>query len=166
VPQLPEPRRGHDDDAKPAPADISAVATDVDPSERIAAQLPQILVMNDASDGSEMRSRIRELSRRNQHLRRVEDGHYDSMGTCSARSPPLACKVRRTCPILSLTWGSADSRVGPDSFVSHVVVVRLGSQIHPDVRRPPPPRLRISHVPGLPRSRVFLPGPYRLLIAR
>ena len=37
----------------------------------------------------------------------------------------LACKVRPACPILSLTWGSADPRVGPDSLVSHVVVVRL-----------------------------------------
>jgi hypothetical protein len=38
--QLPEPRRGPDDDAEPAAADIPAVDEDVEPGELIAAQLP------------------------------------------------------------------------------------------------------------------------------
>ena len=43
--QLPEPRRGPDDHAEPAAADIPAVDADVDSGELIAAQLPQVLVM-------------------------------------------------------------------------------------------------------------------------
>jgi hypothetical protein len=54
--QLPEPRRGRDDHAEPAAADIPAVGADVDSGELIATQLPQILVMHDASDGSQVRS--------------------------------------------------------------------------------------------------------------
>ena len=38
--QLPEPRRGPDDDAEPAAADIPAVDADVDAGELLAAQLP------------------------------------------------------------------------------------------------------------------------------
>ena len=126
--QLPEPRCSYDDDAKPAAADIPAVDTDVDSRELIAAQLPQVLAMNDASDGSEMWSRSREPSRRNQRLGRVEDGHDDSMATYGARSPPLACKVRPTCPVVSLTWESVESGVATDSLRSDVVVVRVGGQ--------------------------------------
>jgi len=39
APQLPGPRRGPDDDAKPAAADIPAVDTDIDPVKLVAAQL-------------------------------------------------------------------------------------------------------------------------------
>ena len=38
APQLPEPRRGPDDDAEPAAADIPAVDADVDSGELITAQ--------------------------------------------------------------------------------------------------------------------------------
>jgi len=54
--QLPESRRGPDDDAEPATADIPAVDADVDSGELIAAQLPQVLVMHDARDGSQIGS--------------------------------------------------------------------------------------------------------------
>jgi hypothetical protein len=50
--QLPGPRRGPDHDAEPAAADIPAAGADVDSGELITAQLPQVLVMHDASDGS------------------------------------------------------------------------------------------------------------------
>ena len=83
--QRSEPWRGHDDDAKPSAADIPAVAADVDSGELIAAQLPQVLVMHDASDGSEVWSCARESSRGNQRLGRVEDGHNYRMGTCGTR---------------------------------------------------------------------------------
>ena len=83
--QLPEPRRGPDDDAEPAAADIPAVDADVDSGELIAAQLPQVLVMHDASYGSQVRSCSREPPRGNQDLGRGQDAHHDSMGTCGAR---------------------------------------------------------------------------------
>ncbi len=83
--QRPEPRRGPDDHAEPAAADIPAVDTDVDFGELIAAQVPQVLVMHDAGDGSQVRSCSREPSRSDQYLGRGEDAHDDSMGTCSAR---------------------------------------------------------------------------------
>src|SRR5260370_25707179 len=38
--QLPGPRRGPDDGAEPAAADVPTVDADVDPSELIAARLP------------------------------------------------------------------------------------------------------------------------------
>ena len=80
--QLSEPWRGHDHNAKPSTADIPAVAADVGSGELIAAQLPQVLVMHDASDGSEIWSCARESSCGNQRLGRIEDGHNDSMGMC------------------------------------------------------------------------------------
>jgi hypothetical protein len=83
--QLPGPRRGPDDQAEPAAADIPAVDADVDSGEFIAAQLPQVLVMHDASHGSQVRSCSREPSRGAQYLSRGEDAHHDSMGTCGAR---------------------------------------------------------------------------------
>jgi len=84
--QLPEPRRGPDDYAEPAAADIPAVDADVDSTgELIAAQLPQILLMHDASNGSQVRSCSREPPRRDQYLGRGEDAHHDSMGTCGVR---------------------------------------------------------------------------------
>jgi hypothetical protein len=45
--QLPSPRRGPDDDAEPAAADVPAIDADVDSGELVAAQLPQVLVMHD-----------------------------------------------------------------------------------------------------------------------
>ena len=83
--QLPEPRRRPDDHAEPAAADIPAVDADVDSGELIAAQLPQVLVMHDASDGSEVGSCSREPSRGNQYLGLGKDAHHNSMGTCGAR---------------------------------------------------------------------------------
>ena len=83
--QLPEPRRGPDDDAEPAAADIPAIDADVDSGELIAAQLPQVLVMHDPSHGSQVRSCSREPPRGNQYLGRGQDAHHDSMGTCGAR---------------------------------------------------------------------------------
>jgi hypothetical protein len=83
--QLPGPRRGPDDYAEPAAADIPAVDADVDSGELIAAQLPQILVVHDSSHGSQVWSCSREPPRGNQYLGRGEDAHHDSMGTCGAR---------------------------------------------------------------------------------
>jgi hypothetical protein len=54
--QLPGPRRGPGGDAGPAAADIPAIDADAGPGELVAAQLPQVLVMGDASDGSQVRS--------------------------------------------------------------------------------------------------------------
>ena len=48
--------------------------------ELIAAQLPQVLVMHDARDGSEVGSCSREPSRGDQYLGQGEDAHHDSMG--------------------------------------------------------------------------------------
>ena len=81
----PSPRRGPDDHPEPAAADIPAVDADVDSGELIAAQLPQVLVMHDARDGSQVGSCSREPPRGNQHLSRGKDAHHDSMGTCGAR---------------------------------------------------------------------------------
>jgi hypothetical protein len=61
---------GPDDDAEPAAADIPAIDADVDAGELIAAQLPQVLLMHDPSDGSQVRSCSREMPRGNQHLGR------------------------------------------------------------------------------------------------
>ena len=83
--QLPGLRRGPDDHAEPAAADVSAVDADVDSGELIAAQLLQVLVMHDAGDGSQVGSCSGEPSRGNQDLSRGEDAHHDSMGTCGAR---------------------------------------------------------------------------------
>jgi hypothetical protein len=83
--QLPEPRRGPDDHAEPAAADIPAINADVNAGELIAAQLPQILAMHDASDGSQVRSCSREPPRGNQYLGRGQHAHHDSMNTSGAR---------------------------------------------------------------------------------
>ncbi len=83
--QLPGPRRGPDDHAEPAAADVPAADADVDSGELIAAQLPQVLVMHDARGGSEVGSCSREPPRRNQDLSWGQDAHHNSMGTCGAR---------------------------------------------------------------------------------
>jgi hypothetical protein len=82
--QVPGPRRGPDDHAELAAADVPAVCTDVDSGELIAAQLPQVLVMHDAGHGSQVRPCSGEPPRGNQDLGRGEDAHHDSMGTCDA----------------------------------------------------------------------------------
>ncbi len=79
------PRRGPDDHAEPAAADVPAVDADVEAGELIAAQLPQVLVMHDAGDGSQVRSCSGEPPRGNQYLSRGQDAHHNSMGTCGAR---------------------------------------------------------------------------------
>jgi len=83
--QLPGPRRGPDDYAEPATADIPAIDADVDSGELIAAQLPQVLVMHEADGGRQVRSCSREPPRCNQYLGRGQDAYDDSMGTCAAR---------------------------------------------------------------------------------
>jgi hypothetical protein len=75
--QLSEPRRGPDDDAEPAAADIPSIDANVD-SELITAQLPQILMMHDASHGSQVRACSREPPRGNQHLGLGQDAHHDN----------------------------------------------------------------------------------------
>ena len=85
APLLPGPRRGPDDHAEPAAADVPAVDADVDSGELIAAQLPQVLRMHDASHGSQVRSCPGEPPRRDQDLGRGQDAHHDSMGTGGAR---------------------------------------------------------------------------------
>ena len=82
--QLPEPRRGPDDYAELAAADVPAIDADVDSGQFIAAQPPQVLVMHDASHGTQVGSGSREPSRGNQYLGRGEDAHDDSMGPCRA----------------------------------------------------------------------------------
>jgi hypothetical protein len=83
--QFPGPRRGSDDHTEPAAADIPAIDADVDSDEFIAAQLPQVLVMHDASHGRQVRSCSREPPRGNQDLGRGQNAHHDSMGTNGAR---------------------------------------------------------------------------------
>jgi len=83
--QLPELRRGPDNDAEPAAADIPAIDADVNTGQLLAAQPPQVLAMHDPSHGNQVRSRSREPPRRNQELGRGQDAHHDSMGTCGAR---------------------------------------------------------------------------------
>jgi hypothetical protein len=75
-------RRGHDD-AEPATTDIPAVDADIY-SKLIAAQSPQVLVMHDASDCSQMGSYSREPPRATQDLGRGEDTHHHSMDTYDA----------------------------------------------------------------------------------
>ena len=81
----PQPRRGPDDDAEPAAADIPAAGADVGTGELIAAELPQVVVMHDASDGGQVRSCSREPPRGDQCLGRGQDAPHDSMGTGGAR---------------------------------------------------------------------------------
>jgi len=85
APQLPGPRRGPDDHAEPATADIPAAGADIDSGELTAAQLPQVLVMHDARDGRQVGSCSREPPRGNQDFGRGQDAHHTSMGTCGAR---------------------------------------------------------------------------------
>jgi hypothetical protein len=54
VRQLPDPWRGPDDHTEPAAADVPAVDAHLDPSELSAARQPQILLIHDASDGSQV----------------------------------------------------------------------------------------------------------------
>jgi hypothetical protein len=82
APQLPSPRRGPDDDAEPAAADIPAVDADVDSGELIAAQLPQVLGVHDAGDCGQVGSCSGEPPRGDQDLGRGKDAHHHSMGTC------------------------------------------------------------------------------------
>ncbi len=83
--QLPGPGRGRDDDAEPAAADIPAIDADVDAGELIAAQLPQILGMGDASHGSQVGPCSRKPPRSDQYLGRGQDAHHASMSTCDAQ---------------------------------------------------------------------------------
>jgi hypothetical protein len=83
--QLPGPRRGPDNDAEPAAADIPAVDADVDSGELITAQLPEVLVMHDGSDGRQVGACSREPSRGDQDLGWGEDAYHNSMSTCGAR---------------------------------------------------------------------------------
>ena len=83
--QLPGPGRGYDDDAEPAAADIPAIDADIDTGQFIAAQLPQVILVHDASHRSQVRSRSREPPRGNQYLGRGQDAHHASMGTRDAR---------------------------------------------------------------------------------
>ena len=76
--QLPEPR-GSYDHAEPAAADIPAADTTSAPIELIVAQQPQVLVVHDASDSSQVRSRSRKPPRSDQPLGRGENAHHDSM---------------------------------------------------------------------------------------
>ena len=76
---------GSNDYAEPATADIPAVDADVDSGELITAHLPQILVMHDAGDGSQIGPCSRKPPRRDQYLGRGQNAHHDSMGTCDAR---------------------------------------------------------------------------------
>jgi hypothetical protein len=85
TPQLPEPRRGPDNDAEPPTADIPVVDTDIESGELITAQLPEVLGMGDASDSSQVGPCSREPPRGNQYLSRGQDAHHHSMGTCGAR---------------------------------------------------------------------------------
>ena len=78
--QPPGPRRGPDDDAEPAAADIPAADVDVDAGEPIAAQLPQILAMHDARDSRQMGSCSRGPPRGNQDLSRGQDDHHPLTG--------------------------------------------------------------------------------------
>ena len=78
--QLPGPRRGPDDHAEPAAADIPAAGADVDAGEPIAAQLPQILAMHDARDSRQMGSCSRGPPRGNQDLSRGQDDHHPLTG--------------------------------------------------------------------------------------
>jgi hypothetical protein len=79
--QLPGPGRGPDDDSEPAATDVPAVDADVESGELIAAQLPQVLVMHDGGEDSQMGLWSGEPSRGNQDLGPGEDAHHDSMGT-------------------------------------------------------------------------------------
>jgi hypothetical protein len=72
--------------------DIPAVDADIDSGDLIAAQLPQVLAMHDASDGSQVRSCSREPPRGDQYLGLGEDAHDDSMGTCGRSMTTAAAR--------------------------------------------------------------------------
>ena len=55
------------------------------PGELIAAELPQVLVLHDSGDGSQVGSGSREPPRDHQDLGRGKDAHHDSMGMGGAR---------------------------------------------------------------------------------
>jgi len=83
--QLPGPRRGPDDHAEPAAADIPAAGADIDSGELIAAQLPQVLHGHDASHRSHMGPCSRQPPRSNQDLLPGQHAHHYSMSTDGAR---------------------------------------------------------------------------------
>jgi hypothetical protein len=85
APQLPEPRRGPDDDAEPAAADVPAVDADVDSGELTATDLPEVLRVHDASESSQVRPCSGQPPRGNPDLGRGQGAHHNSMGTCGAR---------------------------------------------------------------------------------
>ena len=74
-----------DGDAEPAAVDVPAVDADIDSGELIAAQLPQVLVMHDASGRSKCGRASRGPPSANRDLGRGEDARHDSMGTSGAR---------------------------------------------------------------------------------
>jgi hypothetical protein len=74
-----------DDYAEPAAADVPAFEADIDSGKFITAELPQILMMHDASNGHHVGSCSRESPRRDQYFGRGENAHHDSMSTCGAR---------------------------------------------------------------------------------
>lgn len=113
APQLPESGRGPDDGAEPAAADIPAVDTDVDPGELTAADLPQVLRVHDASDGSQVRSCSGEPSRSNQDLGRGQDAHHNSMGTCGVNNHYGECRGR-----LPMQWQPRRRVIGGRRSVS------------------------------------------------
>jgi hypothetical protein len=110
-PQFPRPRRGPDDHAEPAAADVPAVDIDVDPGELIAAELPYVLVMHDAGHGRQVGSCPGEPPRGNHYLGGGQRTHHHSMSTCRARSPPQRAggRLRYGCPAAN---GLADWRPG------------------------------------------------------
>ena len=123
--QLPEPRRGPDDDAEPAAADIPAADADVDACELIAAQLPQVLVMHDAGDGSQAdrpRSERSFISGGDRHrrYRRLLAGlgravlPYLVVRAPTADRTPCAVRAWLRLPhvVLVPVWGACDRDAG------------------------------------------------------
>ena len=55
---------------------------DVNSGELIAAQLPQVLLVHDGSNGNQVGPGSCEPPRGNQHLSRGKHAHHDSMGMC------------------------------------------------------------------------------------
>jgi hypothetical protein len=86
-PRRSSPSRGVAPTATPnqRPRISPAVDTDVESGELIAAQLPLVLLMHDASQSSQAGSCSGEPPRGNQDLSWGQDAHHNSMGTCGAR---------------------------------------------------------------------------------
>jgi len=86
-PRRSSPSRGVAPTATPnqRPRISPAVDTDVESGELIAAQLPLVLLMHDASQSSQAGSCSGEPPRGNQGLSWGQDAHHNSMGTCGAR---------------------------------------------------------------------------------